>query len=98
MTPVLCHDDFVASQISWRPKVGSVRRIATTLNLNPDSFVFVDDRADERELVSSNVQGVLSLDATKDRTWRLLKCWTTMIGDEPEIDRTQLYRDREQRT
>lgn len=39
---------FLCPQIGWHPKSDSVHRIAQTLDLGIDSFVFVDDQAFER--------------------------------------------------
>ncbi len=48
---VLSLDDFGAFEANWEPKSVSIRRIAQTLNLGLDSFVFVDDNPAEREQV-----------------------------------------------
>jgi FkbH-like protein len=43
--------DFAHMEISWEPKSTGLRRIAETLNLGLDSFVFFDDNPAEREEV-----------------------------------------------
>ncbi|HEX4146370.1 MAG TPA: HAD-IIIC family phosphatase [Pirellulales bacterium] len=42
-------DDFAAFESHWEPKAESLRRIAETLQLGLDSFVFFDDNPAERE-------------------------------------------------
>lgn len=48
---VLALDDIAAFEASWDPKAVAIRRIAQTLQLGLDSFVFVDDNPAEREHV-----------------------------------------------
>jgi FkbH-like protein len=42
-------DDFAHFEVSWEPKAAGLRRIAETLQLGLDSFVFFDDNPAERE-------------------------------------------------
>lgn len=46
-------DLFLAPEIHWGPKSGSIRRIGRSLNLGLDSFAFVDDSAFERGEVAT---------------------------------------------
>jgi len=94
---VLGEDDFVASQINWDSKIVNMRRLEQTLNLKLKDYVFLDDRADQRALVSSALPEILAMDATSERTWRLLDVWARGLPDQLEADRTQLYRERKQR-
>lgn len=94
---LLTETDFVASQIHWEPKTLSVRRIADELNLKVKDFVFIDDRADEREMVGATHSGLLALDATDPATWRTLGWWADMLGEQTEADRTQMYAERKAR-
>jgi FkbH-like protein len=48
---VLKLDDFGAFEASWEPKGVTIARIAESLNLGLDSFVFFDDNPAEREQV-----------------------------------------------
>jgi FkbH-like protein len=48
---VLQRVDFAAFECSWSDKPGALRRIAKSLNLGLDAFVFADDNAAECELV-----------------------------------------------
>ena len=89
--------DFVAEQISWNPKPESIRRIAEELNLKLKDFVFVDDRADEREMAKSLIPGIEVLDATTDSSWEMLQAWADLMPLPTDGDRTQQYRERGQR-
>ena len=44
----LMEDDFLFPQVNWEPKADNLRRLARTLNLGLDAFVFVDDSPVER--------------------------------------------------
>lgn len=48
---VLEREHFAAFEASWDPKPVAIARIATTLRLGLDSFVFLDDNPAEREAV-----------------------------------------------
>ncbi len=90
-------DDFVAPQIHWGPKEGSIGSIRDALNLQTKHMVFVDDRPDERELVSEVYPEVLVLDATDDATWRRMAIWAELKAGSSEVDRTRMYKEREAR-
>jgi FkbH-like protein len=46
-------DLFLAPQIHWQPKSGSIAQVAQKLNLGLDSFAFVDDQPFERDEVAA---------------------------------------------
>jgi len=94
---VLSDDDFVCREISWEPKVTGLRRIQSALNLKLRDYIFIDDRADEREMIRAAFPEILTLDATDPRSWRLLGRWASLLETHPEMDRTLLYRQREER-
>ncbi len=94
---VLQAEDFVAQQINWDTKPASVRRIASDLNLKLKDFVFIDDRADQRELVKSSIPEIQVLDATAESSWDMLRAWAVSLPEQSETDRTQLYLERKQR-
>lgn len=93
----LSADDFVYSAISWDPKVQGMKRIQSGLNLKFKDFVFVDDREDERELVRLTYPDVVCADATDATTWRRFALWAALIDPDPTMDRTLMYRQREER-
>jgi FkbH-like protein len=58
--------DFAAFEASWEPKAAMLGRIAKTLNLGLDSFVFFDDSAAEREQVRQLCPDVAVVDVPGD--------------------------------
>lgn len=94
---VLGPDDFAAAQINWQPKVSNLQRIAQDLNLKTKDFLFLDDRADERAMVSESMPEVHSLDAESPKVWRQLALLAHMLPEQSETDRTLAYKQREQR-
>jgi FkbH-like protein len=93
----LSQDDFVHVEINWDSKVANMMRIQKSLNLKLKDFVFIDDRADQRSLVKEAIPEICTLDATSERAWKQLALWAIALPDNPETDRTQQYRERDQR-
>lgn len=58
---VLQWDDFVDVQINWNAKSDNLQRLAKTLNLGLDSFIFLDDSPMECAEVAARCPQVLSL-------------------------------------
>jgi len=63
---VLREADFVKICANWFPKHENIQFIAQSLNLNLDSFVFVDDSDFERNLLRSKVPSVTVLELEDD--------------------------------
>jgi FkbH-like protein len=59
---ILGLDDIAAAEINWDPKGTTIRRIAETLGLGLDSFVFFDDNPAEREQVRQAIPEVAVAD------------------------------------
>ncbi len=93
----LTADDFVSSQINWTPKVQNIRRIAEELNLKTKDFLFLDDRADERAMVTETMPEVLALDADSPAVWRQLALTADLLPEQDELDRTLAYKQRAER-
>jgi FkbH-like protein len=93
----LSDEDFVCSAISWEPKVHGMRRIQNALNLKIKDYIFIDDREDERELVHLSYPETLCLDAADERTWKRIALWEQILQEDPEMDRTLMYKQREAR-
>lgn len=93
----LTDDDFVCAAVSWEPKVHGMQRIQGALNLKIKDYVFIDDREDERELMNLAYPDTLCLDASDERTWRRMALWEQLLEDDPTMDRTQMYKEREAR-
>ncbi|HEY1426817.1 MAG TPA: HAD-IIIC family phosphatase [Caulobacteraceae bacterium] len=55
---LLTPDDFVTWRVNWNDKVENIRSIADELGFAPDTFVFIDDRPDERERVRQRLPEV----------------------------------------
>lgn len=91
---VLSPEDFVAAEINWGRKAPNILRISETLNLNPNSFVFLDDRPDERATVTEEVPGILTLDPNEPETWAMIAEWTECLGKAALADRTKQYQER----
>jgi len=51
---------FLCPQIHWGAKSSSIRTIADTLNLAPDSFLFVDDDPFERDEVKAQLPSIVT--------------------------------------
>ena len=51
-------DDFIEIRANWEPKDKNFAEIAQSLNLLPESLVFVDDNPAERHIVSEQIPGV----------------------------------------
>ena len=89
--------DFVATAINWGRKASNIRKMAENVNLNPNSFVFIDDRPDERVTVTEELPGILALDPNEPKTWDLIREWTETLGSAALKDRTKLYQERRAR-
>jgi FkbH-like protein len=97
---VLSEDDFVLHKIGWNTKAQSVTEVAQQLDLDPKSFVLVDDNPVERDLVISVVPGVKALDPADPQTWddlRLLLKFPATRQTEEASRRTQMYREAAKR-
>ena len=57
---ILKSDDFIEIRANWNNKDGNLRSIAESIGILPESIVFVDDNPVERDIVSSNVNGVIN--------------------------------------
>ena len=56
-------DYFLHPRINWNPKSHSIKSIAEELNLNPDSFLFVDDSEFERKEVKNIFAAITTIDS-----------------------------------
>src|SRR5262249_28733360 len=63
---VLRETAFSALQINWRPKSENMMAIAEDLGIGVDSFVFVDDNPDERQLMRQVLPQVLTVEMPRD--------------------------------
>ena len=63
---VLREDSFSAMRINWQPKSENLRSLADELNIGLDAMVFLDDSAEERELIRQMFPEVLTPDLPAD--------------------------------
>ncbi len=93
-------EDFVLLKVSWNLKVQSIEEAAAELDLGLDSFVMIDDSAEERALVRERFPSIPALDSTAAGTWasleRLLRFPNTRATEEART-RTELYRAQAKR-
>ncbi len=57
---ILSEDDMIVIKANWDSKDKNLREIAETLNLLPESLVFIDDNPAERHMVTSQIPGVIA--------------------------------------
>lgn len=94
---VLSDKDFVFQSVNWEPKINAFPQMQQRLNLKIKDFIFIDDRLDELELVEITYHEVKCFDATVVQTWDILKLWADIMDDAHDLDRTQMYLEREYR-
>lgn len=63
---VLTLDDIAQFEANWEPKAASLRRMAKSLQLGLDSFVFFDDNPAEREHIRQALPDVTVVDVPED--------------------------------
>ena len=56
----LSKNDFIMIKANWEPKDRNLKSIADSLNLLPESLVFVDDNPAERHIVTGQLPGVIA--------------------------------------
>ncbi|NIJ32548.1 hypothetical protein [Sphingomonas oligoaromativorans] len=81
----LASEDFASHQ-------PDVERIAGHLNLKLKSFVILDSREGGEQFPMA-----LALDPADPRSWRLLDLWADLLPARPGADRTDFYRQRDER-
>lgn len=94
----LREDDFVRVTANWAPKPENLRRLAESLNLGTDSFVFADDSPYECGLVRRELPEVATIHLEGDPAEHIGKLLADGWFDVPELTaedrtRTAKYRD-----
>lgn len=87
---------FLYPQVNWGPKSSSLKAIASSLNIDASTFVFVDDQPFERDEVRSALPGVRVLDAAEIGTLLDRPEFDVPVTDESRRRRT-MYQQQEQR-
>ncbi len=90
-------DYFLYPEINWGPKSESIRRIALRLDLDLDSFVFIDDQPFERAEVQAGHPKVRTL-AHTDVAVLLDSPWFDHPATPESAQRRSLYQAEAQRT
>lgn len=97
----LKREDFLRFEANWEPKSQSINRMAETLNIATDSFVFFDDNPAEREQVTQQLPEVAApaVGAPEDSIRLLDKGGyfeaTALSADD--VKRGEMYRQNAQR-
>lgn len=55
---ILKPEDFIFIKANWEPKSENIMEIAASMNILPESMVFVDDNPAEQEIVRGQIQGI----------------------------------------
>jgi FkbH-like protein len=74
-----------------------MRLIAEQLNLTNQSFLFLDDRAEERAMMVEAMPNVTAIDPESPATWRRLALMARLLPPQGQEDRTELYHQRSER-
>ncbi|MCM1264207.1 MAG: HAD-IIIC family phosphatase [Butyrivibrio sp.] len=95
---ILNEDDFVSIEANWESKDVNFVKIAESVLLGMDSFVFMDDNPAERAIVSENVQGVTVPEFDKPENFISLidhgGYFETTVLSEEDRNKTVQYKAR----
>ncbi|MDR0787714.1 MAG: hypothetical protein LBG44_07595 [Gemmatimonadota bacterium] len=97
---VLQPEDFAVLKINWNLKAQSIQETAEELDLGVDSFVVIDDSAQERALIAERFPRLIALDPTEATTWGALELMLRFPNTretEESRGRTELYRAQAER-
>jgi FkbH-like protein len=95
---VLRQEHFAATRINWNDKAQNLQELAQELNLNLDSFVYVDDNAVECERVRQALPQVLTIHMVDEpalrpnRMRRLAGLFDTLEYSSEDRARNAMYR------
>jgi FkbH-like protein len=93
----VARDDFVLHKVGWNQKAQSIEESASQLDLDPASFVLIDDNPAERALVGEHLPQVTALDPADPFTWRALELmlqFPNTRGTAEAARRTEAYREQ----
>lgn len=98
---VLKIDDVTIEKCNWNRKSENIRDMSRQLNLNTDSFVFVDDNLAEQEEVKSNIPDITVLPIREPSDMRRVLDWSGFFEvtnySEEDLHRSDLYKENLQR-
>ncbi|MDO4197519.1 MAG: HAD-IIIC family phosphatase [Erysipelotrichaceae bacterium] len=97
----LKEDDFVEIKANWDPKDKNFKEIAETINLLPESLVFVDDNPAERYIVSEQLKGVSAPELNNPEKYIEIidrnGYFETTVFSKDDLKRNQMYKDNARR-
>lgn len=98
---VLRPEDFIVIKANWEPKSKNITEIAQELNILPESLVFVDDNPAEREIIRTQVPGVLVPEIDKPEHYiQILDksgCFEVTKLSEDDRKRNEMYKANQAR-
>lgn len=94
---VLKMTDVTIVKCNWDRKSENVRNMSDQLNLNIDSFVFIDDNPAEQEEVKSNIPEITVLPAKEPSDMRKVLDWSGYFEitnySKEDLQRSDLYKE-----
>lgn len=84
-------DYFIYPQIGWSNKADAIKEIALALNINLDTFAFIDDQPAEREEVSFVLPQVMTIDAAEYRDLLGMERLMPKFVTEDSKNRRKMY-------
>lgn len=88
---------FLYPQINWNSKADNLRTLAQKLNINLDTFAFIDDQAFEREEVNFSLPQVLCIDALDVSTVLAMPRMHPRFITDESAQRRRMYLSDQQR-
>ena len=100
---VLRENNFASVKINWYDKISNTKAIAEELNIGLDSLVYFDDDPVNRELISSALPEVMTVDLPKDpalyaQTLMDLNVFNTFSITDEDKRRGHMYIEERNRT
>lgn len=93
---VLKTDDIAITKCNWERKSKNIYDISRELNLNTDSFVFIDDNPAEQEEVKSNIPDIAILPVQQPSDMRKFLDWSGYFEvtnySKEDLQRVNLYK------
>lgn len=99
---VLKKEDFIDFRANWEPKSINLANTATTMNLLPESYVFVDDNPAERAIIKDQIPGVAvpEIDGVENYINLIDKSgfFEVTALSQDDLKRTAMYEENAKRT
>jgi FkbH-like protein len=100
---VLRENNFASIKINWNDKISNTKAIAEELNIGLDSLVYFDDDPVNRELISTALPEVMTVDLPKDpalyaQTLMDLNVFNTFSITDEDKRRGQMYVEERKRS